>query len=387
MTTLFFNACRWPRAARCAPALLSLLLLSLLLAVAAPRAVAGELFGELVSELVPGAAAAESAASNGLFERYDSGGQFDMRPITVSQLEDQLRRPDLQASLGKGSIAVLYPNVSEPFRSAFIGMIQGIEERTRLRVRSYPVDTRFDAADLNAQLKRSGTRVVIALGRQGLTAAASLERDIVVLVGGALLLSDAEIVNLNGISLTPDPALLFVRLRALLPEIKRVIVVYDPRKTEWLLRLAREAAREQGLELVSYEARDLAQAAQVYTAQFAIADSRRDAVWLPHDTTTVEEGTLLPLILRQAWNSGVPIFSSNVLHVKKGALFAMSPNNVELGRSLASCAEGAIAGELKKGVQPLRELHAAINLRTASHMGLSIGHEQQRTFDLIYPEP
>ncbi|NHZ63235.1 ABC transporter substrate binding protein [Massilia genomosp. 1] len=362
MTTLFLLADAWLRALRCAPALapstrscrsclLWCVLSFLLLAAAPPRTLAGD-----------GAPAvgAETAAAGALFKRYDSGDQYDMKPITVSQLEDQLRRPELQASAGKGSIAVLYPNVSEPFRSAFIGMIQGIEERTRLRVRSYAVDARFDALELNAQLKRSGARVVIALGRQGLNAAAALDRDIVVLVGGALLLSDAEIVNLNGISLTPDPALLFARLRALLPEIRRVIVVYDPKKTEWLLRIAREAAREQGLELVSYEARDLAQAAQVYMAQFAAADSRRDAVWLPHDTTTVEEGTLLPLILKQAWNSGVPIFSSNVLHVKKGALFAMSPNNVELGRSLASSAEGAIAGELKKGVQPLRELHTAI---------------------------
>ncbi|MDM5177834.1 ABC transporter substrate binding protein [Massilia sp. DJPM01] len=368
MTTLFFNA--RPRAPRGASALLSLLLL----AGPAPHAMADDL-------------APATAESAGLLERYDSGGQYGLQPLTVSQLEDQLRRPELQAAVGQGGIAVLYPNVSEPFRSAFIGMIQGIEERTRLRVRSYAVDTRFDAADLNAQLRRTGTKVVIALGRQGLNVAAALDRDIEVLVGGALLLSDAEIVNLNGISLTPDPALLFARLRTLLPDTRRVIVVYDPRKTEWLLRLAREAAREQGLELASYEARDLSQAAQLYATLFAGADSRRDAVWLPHDTTTVEEGTLLPLILKQAWNSGVPIFSSNVLHVKKGALFAMSPNNVELGRSLASSAEGAIAGERRKGVQPLRELHAAINLRTASHMGLNIGYQQQRTFDLIYPEP
>ncbi len=336
---------------------------------------------------------APSPAAADLFERLDSAApagksSYNLKPITVTQLEDQLRRPDLQASVGKGSIAVLYPNVSEPFRSAFISMIHGIEERTRLRVRSYAVDAKIDTADLNLQLKRSGTKVVIALGRQGLAVASSLERDIVVLVGGALLLSDAEIVNVNGISLTPDPALLFTRLRALLPEVRRVLVVYDPRKTEWLLRLAREAAKAQGLELVAYEARDLSQAAHLYTGIFNGAESRRDAVWLPHDTTTVEESTLLPLILKEAWNSGVPIFSSNVLHVKKGALFAMSPNNVELGRSLATSALGLMSGELrKKGVQPLRELHTAINLRTASHMGLNIGYQQQRTFDFIYPEP
>jgi putative ABC transport system substrate-binding protein len=342
----------------------------------------------------PGADSNGSANPVGdLFSRIERGAgpsvrfeRADLKPMTLAQMEDQLRRPDLQATLGKGTIAVLYPNVGEPFRSAFVSMIQGIEERTHLRVRSYAVEARMDAAELNAQLKRNGTKVVIALGRQGLNTASVLDRDIVVLVGGVLLLSESE--NVNGISLTPDPAMLFARLHTLLPEVKRVIVVYDPSKTDWLLRIAREAARAQGLELVAHEARDLSQAAHLYTGLFGASDSHRDAVWLPHDTTTVEEGTLLPLILKESWNSGVPIFSSNLLHVKKGALFAMSPNNVELGKTLASSALGLMSGEhRKKGVQPLRELHTAINLRTASHMGLNIGYQQQRSFDFIYPEP
>ncbi len=332
-----------------------------------------------------------SAASVGaLFHRLEGGSDLPLNPrftsITLAQLEDQLRRPEMQASIGKGSIAVLYPNVAEPFRSAFIKMVQGIEERTRLRVRSYPVDARMDAAELNNQLKRNGTRVVIALGRQGLNTANALDRDLLVLVGGVLLLNDND--NMHGISLTPDPAMLFSRLRTLLPDVRRVVVVYDPSKTDWLLRIAREAAKAQGLELVAHEARNLAQAAHLYTTLFTGADGRRDAVWLPHDSTTVEESTLLPLILKESWNYGIPIFSSNMLHVKKGALFAMTPNNLELGRTLANSAMGLISGEhRKRGVQPLRELHTAINLRTASHMGLNIGYQQQRTFDFIFPEP
>jgi putative ABC transport system substrate-binding protein len=367
MTTLSIFIARFLR---------TLLICSLaMLAGVSPQVLAGETLG----------------ASAGLFERLEIGSgadNYDMRPITVAQLEDQLRRPELQATAGKGSIAVLYPNVSEPVRSAFISMIQGIEERTRVRVRSYAVEARTDAVELNAQLKQSNTRVVIALGRQGLNVAAGLDRDILVLVGGALLLSDAEIVNVNGISLTPDPALLFTRLRTLLPDVKRVLVVYDPRKTEWLLRLARDAARAQGLELVATEAHDLAQAAHLYSSLIRSADSKRDALWLPHDTTTVEESTLLPLILKESWNNGIPIFSSNVLHARKGALFAMSPNNVELGKSLAGAALGLMAGETRrKGVQPLRELHSALNLRTANHIGLNIGNQQQRTFDFIFSEP
>ena len=344
-----------------------------------------------ISDLSVTPAASRDAVAE-IFKRIDGGDPMvttrgDVRPLTLAQLEDQLRRPELQASIGKGgSIAVLYPNVEEPFRSAFVAMIQGIEERTKLRVHSYPVDPHSDTAELNTMLKRAGTKVVIALGRQGLNATAGLDRDISVLVGGVLLLSDSD--NLMGISLTPDPALLFARLHALLPDMKRVIVVYNPQKSEWLMKLAREAARSQGLELQTHVAGDMAQAAQMYPLLFAAADARHDAVWLPHDTTTVEEGTILPLVLRESWNSGVPLFSSNVLHVKKGALFAMVPNNVELGRTLANSALGLIAGEPRhRNLVPLRELQTAINLRTANHMGLNLGYQQQRSFDFIYPQP
>ncbi|MBA5687407.1 ABC transporter substrate-binding protein [Rugamonas apoptosis] len=323
-----------------------------------------------------------------LMDRIESGNvPAPYRAVTLAQLEDQLRRPELQASIGKGgTIAVLYPNVEEPFRSAFVSMIQGIEERTKLHVRSYPVDPRVDTSELNATLKRNGTRVVIALGRQGLNATTGLDKEITVLAGGVLLLSEAD--NVAGISMTPDPALLFARLRVLLPELKRVIVVYNPQKTEWLIKLAREAARAQGLELSTHVAGDLARAAQLYPQLIAAADSRHDAVWLPHDTTTVEEGTILPLVLRESWNSGVPLFSSNALHVKKGALFGMVPNNVELGRTLASSALGVIAGDNKRrSLTPLRELQTAINVRTASHIGLNLGERQQRSFDFVYPQP
>jgi len=309
-----------------------------------------------------------------------------VRAVTLAQLEDQLRRPDMQASIGKGTIAVVYPNAEEPFRSAFVAMIQGIEERTKLKVRSYPVDPKVDTAELNAALKRNGTKVVIALGRQGLNATAGLDREIAVLAGGVLLLSEAE--NVMGISMTPDPAMLFSKLHLLLPELKRVIVVYNPQKSEWLIKLAREAAKAQGLELQVHVAGDMGRAAQLYPQVFAAADSRHDAVWLPHDSTTVEESTILPLVLRESWNSGVPLFSSNALHVKKGALFAMLPDNVELGHTLAASAMGVLAGDVRRRpLVPLRELQTAINIRTASHIGLNLGALQQRSFDYVYPQP
>jgi putative ABC transport system substrate-binding protein len=315
--------------------------------------------------------------------------RYDMSALV--ELDEKLKPKDLQAIVGKGSIAVLYPDLGEPYRSVFAKIIEGIEEKARVPVRNYPIAANADIGELNAQLKRNGTKVVIALGRQGLKTATGLDRDLPVVVGGVVSVPEGQNRDLTGVTLTPDPALLFARLKNLLPGVKRVIVVYDPQQNDWLMKLAREAARAHGLELQAHEARDLASAARLYESAFANADPRKDAIWLPQDSTTVDEGTILPLVLKNSWDRGVPVFSSSYLHVKKGALFALYPNNVELGRTLANSALSVLAGDPgksgKQGIAPLREVHIAVNLRTASHIGLNIGYQQQRSFDSIFPEP
>lgn len=305
--------------------------------------------------------------------------------ISLAELGDNAKRLDGQVA---GAIAVIYPDIGEPYRSVFAKIIEGIEDGANIAVRHYPIGANQDPVELGAILKRNGTKVVIALGRQGLKATAALDRDIPVVVGGVLAVPEAENRSLTGVSLTPDPALLFARLKSLLHGVRRVIVVYNPQQNEWLIKIARDAARAQGLELVTHEARDLGTAARMYEAAFAGSDGRRDAVWLPQDGTTVDEATILPLVLKESWSRNVPVFSSSFLHVKKGALFALYPNNVELGRTLANSALAALSGESRRrGVMPLREVQTAVNLRTASHIGLSIGYQQQRGFDFIFPEP
>jgi putative ABC transport system substrate-binding protein len=312
----------------------------------------------------------------------------ELQPLIIAAMAtlDAPRRQDILD--GKGAIAVIYPDIGEPYRSIFSKIIEGIQEQAKVQISIYPVGPNSNAGDLSAQLTRGGVKVVIALGRQGLKAVSGLTPDIAVVVGGVLSVPESESRNLTGISLTPDPALLFALLKRLLPGIKRVTVIYDPQHNDWLIKLAREAAKAQGLELVTREAHDLASAAHLYDAAFAVADSRQDAIWLPQDATTVDDETILPLVLKESWSRGLPVFSSSFLHVKKGVMFALYPNNLGLGRDLASSALGVLSGESRKrGVSPLREVLTAVNLRTASHIGLNLDYQQQRSFDFVFPEP
>ncbi len=286
----------------------------------------------------------------------------------------------------RASIAVLYPDIGEPYRSVFTQIINGVEEETGNRVSSYPIGPGYDAQQLSSELQRRDIRVLIALGRNGLNAATALNRDVGIVAGGVLSIPDQTTRNLSVLSLAPDPALLFKQLKTLAPGIKRVVVVYDPHQNGWLIQLAREAATAQGLELLAHEASDLKTALQKYNTVLAEANPKRDALWLPQDSTTVEESTILPVVLQEAWNRNLLFFSSSVVHVKRGALFALYPNNQGLGRSLASSALKQLSaeGQPMKSVAPLRDVLIAVNVRTASHLGLNLSDTRQK-FDLVFP--
>lgn len=295
----------------------------------------------------------------------------------------------LGGNAGPGAIAVLYPDIGEPYRSVFHRIIEGIEDKTRSRVASFAVGAQQSAQELAAELRRNQVQVVIALGRNGLKAAGGLDPEISVVVGGVLSVPETEMRGMAVHSLAPDPALLFERLRSLMPAVRRVFVVHDPRQNAWLMRLAREAARSQNLELVVSEATDLKAAMLRYQEIVAAADPRRDALWLPQDSVTVDESAVLPFVLQEAWNRSLPLFSSSLGHVKRGALFCLYPNNVELGRNLGDAALGraSAGGAAGRAIQPLKDVLMAVNLRTAGHLGLGIGYRQQQAFDMVFPEP
>ena len=284
------------------------------------------------------------------------------------------------------SLAIVYPEIGEPFRSVFAKIIEGIDDQAKGRLPRFAVAA-AGAPDLAAELRRHEVRVVIALGRNGLKAASAADRELAVVAGGVLSVPEADARGMTVHSLAPDPALLFAKLKALMPAARRVLVVHDPRQNGWLMRRARDAARTTSLELVVHEADDLKSAIRFYQDSFAAVDPRRDVLWLPQDSTTVDESAVLPLVLQASWNRSIAVFSSSVAHVKRGALFSLYPDNIELGRSLANSALAAlVVGHSPRGVMPLREVLVAVNVRTAAHLGIALGG-RQHAFDLVFPEP
>jgi putative ABC transport system substrate-binding protein len=287
------------------------------------------------------------------------------------------------------NVVVVLPDIGEPFRSVFAKIVEGIEARVHAHVSTLAVGAQSEA-DIAEELRKREARVVVALGRQGLKSVAALEGSagLAIVAGCVVSVPEAELRGYPVYTLAPDPSLLFAQLHRLLPGVRRVHVVHDPRQTGWLIRRAREAVKPLSLELSAYESADLAAAVRHYQQLLATADAAHDAVWLPQDSTTVDEATVLPLVLKEAWNRSVTAFSSNVAHVKRGALFALYPDNEELGHTLGDAASRLLAGNkpAEGGALPLRDVRSAINTRTATHLGIASG-TRLAGFDLVFPEP
>lgn len=303
-----------------------------------------------------------------------------LAPLTMGQV--------LAADEASKAIAVVFPDIGEPFRGMFTSIISGVEERVRGRVFNLPVGASTLSSDVMGELRRRDIQGVIALGRQGLKIATGLDAQLSVVAAGVLSVPEVDAQNFPVFSLAPDPALLFARLRVLSPQSRRVLVIHDPRQNDWLMRLARDAARASGIELQAWEAEDLRTATRLYQEALALADGRRDALWLPQDSTTVEDSAVLPLVLRESWRLSLPVFSSGLAPVKRGVLFALYPNHPAMGRALASALLTQLSGggAPGRGVQPLRDVLLAVNTRTASHLGVKLSASSLH-FNLAFPEP
>ncbi|EDZ67555.1 hypothetical protein NOC27_882 [Nitrosococcus oceani AFC27] len=281
------------------------------------------------------------------------------------------------------AIAVIYPDIREPYRGIFLKIIKGIENKLKKTVKIYPLEKDYDIEAVKYYLRKAQIQGVIVLGSRGLSAAKDLQFMFHVVVGAVLISPNGE--DLTGISLTPDPAILFQKLLEIDPRIKRITLIYNRDQTEWLIERAVKAARFYSIEINTFPVENIREAATLYRDILQHLEEGKDAIWLPQDST-IDEQAILPLILKKSWERNLAVFSSNLAHIPRGALFALYPDNERMGQSLAALALEEIKNNKRSiGIIPLRDLLTAVNTRTADHLGLNLTSRMKQNFDLSFP--
>lgn len=298
-----------------------------------------------------------------------------------------LADPGSNAGLTSNRIAVVYPDIGEPYGSVFVSITKGIESELAISPQVLTINTQ-NLDQIRAQLASGKFGACIALGRTTLEQLEALQLDLPLVRGAVLDLhvpkngTDSPL----GISLTPDPAFLLKQLKRLAPGVARVTVVYSDSEGQSLIDRAVDAGQRLNLAVVAHQADDLLSAAAMYKS--IVSDlGPRDALWIPQDPHAVDDRVILPMLLNAAWEQNFVLFSSNADHAKRGALFSVYPDNFAMGARLARIAAQRTAGTpVNAGMQPLDDLLIAVNLRTAEHLRINLGRNQIRSFDLTFPQ-
>ena len=284
------------------------------------------------------------------------------------------------------SVAVIYPEIRAPFNKIFTDMADGVEDQVNGRTVRYLLKKDYSQQELDKWLSDNNIKVCVALGVRGENATSDISRNIPVILGGVLTPNTTS-KHRTAISLAPSPSRLLGKLKQLNPNVKNVIVVYNPSKTEWLIREAQSVAAQHNIELVVYQTNSLSESARIYKKIFKRSDIKNSAIWLPPDPTSVDNRAILSYILEQSWKKNTVVFSSRLAHVNKGVLFAMYPDNLKLGRTLGRAALEELNGNslTAKYVVSLEDLQTAFNKRTAEHLGIKFTSSDLRNYDAVFP--
>jgi len=281
------------------------------------------------------------------------------------------------------NFAIIYPEVRAPFTAIFREIINGIDDHLDNDFIEISLPQKITLDELKKRLKESHIDSAIVLGSRGLRLAAEINGNRKIVSGAAISTPQTCPTNVSCLSMLLSPEKMLEQLKSLAPQVKNVHVVYNKGRDNWLIELAVSAAKELDITINAVAAGSLRANAEFYRDTVK-ALGNTDALWLLQRDPALRDKNLIEVILESAWKRDFVVFSSNPTHVKKGALFAMYPNNKELGKRLAE-----IALSLKNGAtfktQPLSNLNTALNLRTAGHLQLNISRDQEETFNLIFP--
>jgi putative ABC transport system substrate-binding protein len=282
------------------------------------------------------------------------------------------------------TVAVLYPEVREPERRLFNLIREGAKdsiESAGARAVELAIADSEDKATLPNRVRESGATRILLLGRRAYEASAGLERQYPTFAA-AVDLPVGKSSRVAGITVYPDPAIVFKTLHLLAPRIERVIIVVDQQSAGWLLDAAKGAAREERLDAVIHDARsrsDGAAANQAWNVlQYGNPDT--DALWVLNNTGYANED-VLPELVAESWRRHFLVFSNVVQHVREGALFAVYLDPKGLGRRA-----GSQVLQTKQGAHEivfLQDLDRAVNTRVAAHLELPVSGALASSFNLV----
>jgi ABC-type uncharacterized transport system substrate-binding protein len=229
--------------------------------------------------------------------------------------------------------------------------------------------------ELLAGWRRNPPRLVIAIGTRAARAASGRLPSLPVLYCLTLRSLENQLVgtNIGGIVLDVGLPQQFENIRKLLPNLRRIGVVYDELTSGPVVKQARNYLGP-GIQIVPRNARTPQEAEREIRDLFNNVLGPGDAFWLLWDSVTANPANFRILVELSLKNK-TPLIVPARPFVEAGALVSVGANYEQAGRQLAEMAQQILAGQARPGdflAVPPAELTVTINGAVARQLGIAI---------------
>ncbi|WIO73317.1 hypothetical protein QP938_08355 [Porticoccaceae bacterium LTM1] len=287
------------------------------------------------------------------------------------------------------SLAVLYPEYSkQSYKLIFNTIVEGIERGFKKAsdgkdaiVLRFELDEMVSSEQLHDRLQKERVDVTVALGNKGLNVVEGMPPLSPVLFGAVNSLDENKAC---GITMVPPAGLVLKTLRSMTSKVNDVHIVYDQEKQADIFSEAKSVGALYDLEVHGYPVDNLGEAIRAYQSIIDSDNPETQSIWLISNKSVIDQDILTD-VLKKAWAKNVVVFSSVATHVQRGALFALYPDYAGMGERLGEMAYLAMNSSEGCKVEPVVNVHIAINWRTSDHLGLNPSKEIRDKILMEFP--
>lgn len=236
---------------------------------------------------------------------------------------------------------------------------------------------------LARKIRASDASLVVAVGLKAALAAKIEVVDVPVLYMMILdpLKHHLTAANMTGVLLDIPTDRQLKIMRAFLPSLRRIGMLYDPDKTTPKLKEAESYAAGYQFKLRGFAVGNEKEVPQ----QLRMLLSESEALWLVPDSTVLTDESIR-FILESSVAKQVPVIGFSPEFTRLGALLSLSVDYGEVGREAGLLAKRILNGDqpLPLTPVPVQQIKITVNQKTARYLGITIPKELDGMIDETY---
>lgn len=237
---------------------------------------------------------------------------------------------------------------------------------------------------LARRIRASNADIVLAVGLKAAIAAKLEILDIPVIT---CLVLDPEkyglpTSNMVGLSLNIPFEKHLKPLQTLVPQISRIGVLFDPKKTQGLHDQLQQEAKAKGITIISEEVHG----EQEVSKALKNLEKKIDALWLLPDSTVLTENTL-DFLISTTLEANIPLVAFSAGLVQSGAVVGAYMSYADIGRQAARLAPrllGETPSPILGTIMPPDQVRQSINRKSGTYLGYPLTSTVLREFDEQY---